>query len=348
MITVIVPAKIHLMGEYSAIYGEQTLLAAVGRSCTITITEQEEKEITINSKNLGKTERFALDSIIEQTEKARALYSQFVASRDPLTLKAIIHDPLHYLALAIGETVLFYQKKQYTGFTLTVDSTIPMNFGMGSSAAVAVAVVKAVSQYLGQSPDNQTICNISTNIEKNVHGFPSGGDVAAVCYGGTIVFQKDAEGKKTVKSLWANNHSPLQTKDIIDHFILINTGSPQESTGEMVSSVRELEHSHPEIIATFVKNQGNVTRNFIKALQDNDFERVLSLLREGEKNLESIHVVSPKTQNLIREIEQSGGGAKISGAGGKIGGSGIVVAMHSDPQMLKDIVTKYNFSFLLL
>ena len=62
----------------------------------------------------------------------------------------------------------------------------------------------------------------------------------------------------------------------------------------------------------------------------------------NERLLEQLGVVSNSTQKFIRDIENSGGAAKISGAGGVKTGSGIVLAVHDDPQKLMALAKKYK------
>jgi mevalonate kinase len=68
-----------------------------------------------------------------------------------------------------------------------------------------------------------------------------------------------------------------------------------------------------------------------------------SLVKENEKLLEELGVVSESTKKIIRRIENTGGAAKISGAGGRKDKSGIVIVYHKDSVKLLNFAKKSNW-----
>ncbi len=52
-------------------------------------------------------------------------------------------------------------------FTIQLDSTIPIAAGMGSGAAVTVAIIRALSAFLGKPLPNERISEMAYEIEKS-------------------------------------------------------------------------------------------------------------------------------------------------------------------------------------
>lgn len=187
-----------------------------------------------------------------------------------------------------------------------VESLIPMGVGMGSSAALSVATAAAERILKGKKWDLEDINNQAYQLEKKYHGNPSGGDNTIVTYGGFLWYRKEISDFKIF--------TQINSKIKLPKFFLINSGSPEETTGEMIME--------------------KITREFLKTLIDGS-GRWGELIRDNEKCLESLGVVSKSCQDLIREIEKVGGAAKISGAGGRSTGSGLVLSYHQDPKKLE-------------
>ncbi len=75
-------------------------------------------------------------------------------------------------------------------FTIQLDSTIPIAAGMGSGAAVTVAIIRALSAFLGKPLPNERISEMAYEIEKIHHGTPSGIDNTVVTFQKPVYFQR--------------------------------------------------------------------------------------------------------------------------------------------------------------
>jgi len=174
---------------------------------------------------------------------------------------------------------------------------------------------------------NRLVINeVAYEEEKKQHGNPSGVDNTICTYGGYLWYRKEVEGFKIVSEIKPERDFP--------HLLIHNTGKPDESTREMVEVVRKRKVN--KILAKIEV----VTRQLLEYLMGTRKIDLMAVIRENEKYLEEIGVVSEKTKTLIREIEKAGGAAKISGAGGRRGNSGIILMYHSDMNKLKDFVRK--------
>lgn len=254
------------------------------------------------------------------------------------TAKSLIfssQEPVDLLKFAVKKVFKILGKSPKKGLEIGVDSEIPVGSGLGSSAALAVATTAALFKYFGQTFDKEKINEIAYEIEKKQHGTPSGGDNTIVTYGGFLWFRKEAEGVKLFHQLKPKRSVKL---------LLIDTGKPKETTGEMVRLVKDFSQKYPKKAKNIFQNIEEVTRCFLKLLIAEKNYSLRDLLKENERLLESLGVVSGQTKEIIRKIEDLGGGAKISGAGGKKAGSGIVLAYHQRPEVLLNFAQKENLS----
>lgn len=338
-ITVSVPGKIHLMGEHAVVYGKPALLAAIDRRCKVYLTPRSDKSFQLISKDANIDATLTLDQILEKTYHAQKQWEEFLQKKDAEILKAITKDPTDYLALAVGETFLYFGKPPQSGFTITVSSDIPMGAGLGSSAALAAAVASAIMTFLGKKLEMSIVHEIAVLIEQKKHGNPSGGDAAIVSSGNLIWFRKESEVLKVVQRV------PFGILDpIASGFYLVDTGASEESTGEMVQAVRDLYNEKIEFVANVFNDLEKVTRDMVIVLKNNHEGDLIEIIKQGEKNLERLNVVSDHVKEIIRAIEASGGAAKISGGGGKTKGTGHLLVYHKDKKILEDVLAKFTLT----
>lgn len=217
-----------------------------------------------------------------------------------------------------------------TGFKLDVKTDIPVGSGMGSSASVSAASAMALLKLLQAKPSKELLNQIVYELEKGVHGTPSGIDNTTVVYGGFIKFQKADR---------VFNFNKLNLKKALPEFILINSGRPKETTKEMVTMVRDnLKRNAP-----IIEQIGEVAGKFISNFEKGRFNP--ELVRRNQRLLEKLRVVGKKAQEIVHQIEKAGGVAKICGAGGIKQGSGILLAYHPQIKKIKTLAQKNNWKY---
>jgi len=339
IIKVSVPGKLHLLGEHAVVYGKPALLAAVNKRCFVELIPRKDKMIEIKIKDLNLIKKTTEKQIINKTKQADKIWSIFSGTNNFSILKKIIEDPTDYILLTIGKTLSILNKSFSTGFTLIITSEIPQSSGMGSSAAAAVAIAGAITLFLGEELEKEKINLIAFLTEHFIHGFPSGGDTSISCYGGLLWFRRELQDLKIIQPLTLT----LSDK-ISNNFFIINTGQPKESTGEMVSLVKIFVGKHKNLAQKIFIDQENLTRNLLQAIEDKDDEGIINCIKNGEKNLEKLGVVSLSVKKIIREIEKSGGAAKICGGGGKKRATGVILVYHQNKKTLEKIAQEKKLS----
>ncbi len=231
-----------------------------------------------------------------------------------------------------------YQISKLSNLEITIDSQIPSGFHLGSSAAVAVATIGALIYYLKKIWNPVDINQLAYQAEKYQHGNPSGADNTAVTIGGFVWYRKELE---FLKSIW---QMPFKISRQLNHFFLINTGKPAETTRQMVNAVKTgFDQQKLKFEQIFLQNEEQ-TRCIAQAIKNQDEAGFIKALKIGESTLEKIGVVSRKVMPCIREIEKKGGAAKILGGGGKIAGVGFLLGYHQNQDLVNKICSTYGFS----
>jgi len=219
----------------------------------------------------------------------------------------------------------------YSHFKLELNSTIPQNCGLGSSAALAHAIVQACAQV------NRCVLSLSQKItliqkcETYAHGRPSGLDAVATAYNLPLVV-KSIGGELKI----TDKKTPFFN---INNYVLINSGAAKETTKEMV----EKSLKKPDF-KKICANISKVTNKIIEQLEKG--VPPTFLLTTNQRQLETLGVVGSKAKEMINLIESIGGHAKVCGAGGIKGGSGIILAYHQQKNKLLNLTSNHQWEVL--
>lgn len=217
-------------------------------------------------------------------------------------------------------------------YKMEISSQIPTGAHLGSSAAISVASIAALLSFLKIQWDLELINKLAYEAEKVFHGNPSGADNSTVCYGGLIWYRKESDDLKIIQKLPFSIPSKLAK-----NFILINTGTPKETTRQMIAKTK--------VNDQFLQDQERLTREMLTAIKNADEKEVIRIIRAGEKNLESIGVCSPTVAKIIRKIEAAGGAAKICGAGASFGPTGVLLCYHRNKKILEKIASENSLNY---
>lgn len=248
-------------------------------------------------------------------------------------------------AKILKETVeeLIKQKfniKKIPTYDIKIDSQIPIGSGLGSSAAISASFVSALLSYLKIKWDLNLVNELAYEGEKIFHGNPAGADNSTVVFGGLLYYRKEFEFLKNITKL------DLKVDSKIKPFFLINSGDSTETTKQMVEKVRLKKDRSPKLIEGIFSDQEQQTKNLVFALKDGDEKLLIKTVKKGQQNLEKLGVVGKKAQSIIRQIEEIGGAAKISGGGGFKTGSGLLVCYHPTPKKLTQLASKNNWEII--
>ncbi len=225
--------------------------------------------------------------------------------------------------------------RKISDIRVRVISEVPFGKHVGSSAALAVAMFGALIRYFQKVWDPQKINALAFEAEKLIHKNPSGADNSVVCFGGLVWYRKETE---FFKSMW---NLPLKGYQI-PKLMLIDTGLPRETTGEMVEYVASLYRQRPAQLKNIFTKQEEITKDVLSSLKNGDKALFQQAITKGEKNLESLGVVSKSVMSIIQEMQNVGAVAKICGGGGMSGPTGMILCYHEDPQVLTRFAKSKN------
>jgi mevalonate kinase len=99
-------------------------------------------------------------------------------------LDASLNDlpPEHPVAAAVNGVLSTLGATRPPACSLRITSTIPVASGLGSGAAVSVAIIRALSAFLGHPLRDEQVSALAFEVEKLHHGTPSGIDNTVITY----------------------------------------------------------------------------------------------------------------------------------------------------------------------
>lgn len=226
------------------------------------------------------------------------------------SLDVLLDDPTHRVARACR--ALFDAMGIPTiGWNLEVDASLPAGAGLGSSAALAVSLARAVAEAAGHALSDDTLFDVAMAAERVFHGQPSGLDHAAAIRGGVFTFLRPggaAAGAAPVIS-------PLTVGGPFT--LLIAQVEAGADTGRMVAGVAERRSAAPTVVLPILDAIGGIVREATAVIAAGDAAR-LGLLMDLNHGLLSALGVSTSTLDAACWAARDAGalGAKLTGAGG--------------------------------
>lgn len=177
------------------------------------------------------------------------------------------------------------------------------NFGLGSSAAVTAAILKALAEFFSLHLNNKELFNFAYRIVQKVQGVGSGFDVAAAIYGGTIYFSKRGE---VVESLPTNGMN-----------LVVGYSGVKAETVSMVNLVKQKRKDYQKGVEEIFRNIAELVEKAKMAILTKDWVRLGTLMNFNQDYLEDLGLSTEKLGSMILAARKAGVyGAKLSGAGG--------------------------------
>jgi mevalonate kinase len=290
MITASAPGKVILFGEHAVVFGRAALAVPVIQlQARVTVSENSRGGIWIEAPNIN------LSSDIEQL------------------------PPDHPLASVIYSVLSALSESHPPACTIYIQSTIPVASGLGSGAAVSVAILRALSAYLGQPLPDEQVNKLAFETEKLHHGTPSGIDNTVITYTKPVYFIKGR---------------PVKTFHVGTPFtIVIGDTGISAPTKESVRSVRKLWETDKPRWEKVFDRVGNIVWDARQAIERGDLTDLGNLMNANHVLLQKMTVSCPELDRLVEAARKSGAyGAKLSG-GGRGGNMITLVKKENAPAM---------------
>lgn len=285
-ITVTTPGKLMLMGEHAVVFGHPCLVTAIDRRLQVSIRRTPGAGVSVNSP---------------QTDDHR------------------------FVDAAIAEV-----RRRWNiptdGLIISTQSTFTGNYGFGSSSAVTVGVVAALTRLFALSAAPRDVFDAAYAAVLAVQGVGSGFDVAAATYGGTLVY---GQGGAIMEQL----NLPE------DFGLVVGYTGQKADTSSLVRQVKQKYEQHPESVGRIFAAIARLVRQGQERLGERDWEQLGKLMDFNQEYLRDLGVSSEKLETLIVAAKQAGAyGAKLSGAGG--GDCMIALVSAADRQAVADAIIK--------
>ncbi|MGM0587609.1 MAG: mevalonate kinase family protein [Bacteroidota bacterium] len=307
-ITVQAPGKLILLGEYVVLEDAPALVAAVNKHCTVRLEPRYDSVFHFEAPNLELPGiQFVLDD---------EGHSHVVGRQDPAVYNKLgfVFSILNYVTLRSDQPI--------PGAEITVDTTDfyhPISadkFGLGSSAALTVGLLKALNEHMGQNDWMQNLYFEALQAHRIAQGkLGSGVDIAASVTGGVLRYRmpstKDDVGEAIQPMSWS--------KDL--HMIPIWTGS-SASTRNLVNKVKRFREAAPNAYTRISDRMHLLSEQGCEAFGSGNldvFMDIVGQFAEQEKILgtsSGAPIVSEVHERITRLVANAGGVYKPSGAGG--------------------------------
>ena len=265
--------KIILFGEHAVVYGRPALAVPVTQvHANVDISDSSRRGIWIKAPDVG-------------------LNAELNTLPSDHPVASVIHN---FLFLA--------RVSQFPNLEINIASTIPVASGLGSGAAVTVALTRALASHLNYLITDEEVNAFTYEIEKLHHGTPSGIDNTVVTYARPVYFVKD---------------QPIETFNAGKPFtILIADTGISAPTKESVGDVRRLWMNDRSRLETVFDKIGEISFTARRAIEAGKPELLGELMNENHAILRTLTVSSPELDTLVEVARRAGApGAKLSGGG---------------------------------
>lgn len=273
MTTSSAPGKIILFGEHAVVYGRPALAAPVTQvHADVEIAASSRPGIWIDAPGIH-------------------LRSELNALPSNHPIAAVIHNFLFLSRIS-----------PFPNLDITITSTIPVASGLGSGAAVTVALVRALSAHLGHPMTDEQVNAFAFEIEKLHHGTPSGIDNTVVTYARPVYFVKG---------------QPIETFSVGKPFtIVIGDTGLSAPTRESVGDVRKLWEADRAKWEAVFDRIGEIAKMARDAIERGKWKDLGGLMNDNHALLQEMTVSSPELDALVSAARKAGAlGAKLSGGG---------------------------------
>jgi mevalonate kinase len=185
---------------------------------------------------------------------------------------------------------------------ILITSTIPQASGLGSSAAISTALIRALAAFLGRRMTDDELSQAAFEVEKIHHGTPSGIDNSVVVYQQPVYYQKGL---------------PMEFLSILNPIsILIIASGSAGDTRQAVANVREGWLQEPEQFDQIFSEIGKITRQARELITQGNHESLGPLMDRNHTYLQDLGVSTPEIDHLAQIARNAGAlGAKLSGGG---------------------------------
>ncbi len=298
------PGKIILSGEHAVVYDCPAIAATLDRGVRIAVQSRKlhQKGPVLKASGLGFSGLVRPDPDGEGPEVLRR---------------------------ALAKLIELYGDR-ICDLELMADSAIPAGRGLGSSAALSVAMVRGLHRFFEESVSTELVAELALALEKIFHGNPSGIDHTVISQGGLIWYKKESSCYIVEKII------PKRAM----HFAVGLTG-PHGGTLQAVQALRSRASRHEGLYQYIFTGISQIATEMRVAISEGKLAAVGELMNLNQGYLNALLVSTPELEKLCTLAREKGAlGAKLTGAGG---GGAVIALVDDDAKPIVDAFTKAGY-----
>jgi mevalonate kinase len=210
---------------------------------------------------------------------------------------------------------------------LEVDVDLPLGSGLGGSAAIGVAVSRALLAARGERETASRVLQGADAWEQVFHGNASGVDAAAAYSGGCIWFTRTTG----IEPIFVAVALPL----------VVCLAGPPASTKQMVESVSRLGQRRPDLLGKSLAGIESLVKNARLCIEAGDLSGLGQLMNYNQMLLSGLFLSTPEIERACAVAREAGAlGAKLTGAGG---GGAVIALCDGAPAPVESALREAGF-----
>lgn len=269
------PGSLMLFGEHAVLNGKQAIVAAIDKRLTVELVPVKSTQITISDTRLG--------TVVQDKNELH------------------IQDSFKYAIAAI----MLFKDQLPSGFDLHINSEFSSVIGFGSSAAVTVATIAALSWWLSHDDtviSKEAVFSLSLQVIQNIQGAGSGADLAASIYGGVLGY--------------AMQHLHRHLAGMTLPITAIYSGY-KTPTSEVIKIIKSAQAQNPAKFANIFEQMHTCTEQAIHSIEQADWIALGKLFNQHHILQAELGTSNELLDSIADKLSAQPEiyGAKISGAG---------------------------------
>ena len=295
--------KIILFGEHAVVYGGNAIAAPLPLAMQVRATDSEQEGVHLIIP------RWGVDEKVRKSEDHK--YSIFRS-----------------LNMILNKLNL-----QQENMKLEVSPHVPRAMGLGGSAALAVAIIRALSEKYRLNLSNEQVSELAYKSETIVHGAASGIDNTLATYGKFIRFQKGTP--PDLKFL--KPKKPLN--------IVIGLTFVESLTAKMVTKVHRAWENNKKLYDDIFDKINELVLQAEGAIESGEMEKLGELMNINQGYLNALQVSNGEIEDLVHIARSNGAlGAKLTGGGG---GGAIIALCHDNAEEVALAIRKAGYKSMI-
>jgi phosphomevalonate kinase len=308
------PAKLVLLGDYAVLEGARALVLAVDRRAKVSIASRDDRLCSVSAPDLGIGEaRAAIDN------DGRLQWQCDATTQAKLSLVDHVWHGMLREGLAPVAAGGFDLLLDTSGFFQVDGAGVRSKLGLGSSAALTVALASGLAAYAGKA---QAMADRTQWIRRLLHmhgdwqgGRGSGVDIAASVAGGLIAYQLVGAAREPT-------YAAMSAEGL--HCLFVWSGQ-SVSTSDSLERLARWRQTHAADYAAHMRELAGVSAAAIDAWAQRRVPSFIGLTREYAQELKrfgaacGLEIYSPAQKRLADMASGTDVSYKPCGAGGDFG-----------------------------